>query len=360
MRGFGANQVALRHRGLPRPARRRRSASTAGRSAGATRSSVGDAFSHRPGAREVGRHPEDAGGGEGRTTTRRERAGPRGRASPAASRTAASATACAEWGKAGSSSSTDGTISLYNGYTEMGQGLLTVLIQFAVEVTGPAGRGASAPKVDSTFALGCGQTTGSRATLFGGPRGARAPPRSSRPTSTRARRSRELAGRVYAGDVVIDDTTRARRASVAQDQDPHRLRLRHAGRASSTTRAASSAWSPRTTSAAPSTRRCARGRSRARSTWASATRSPRSCPCEDGMPVTFKLREIGVLRARDMPRGRGHPGRGARARGAVRRQGRRRDRPGADRRRGGRRARGVRRHPAHDAADEGLAGRAAP
>jgi xanthine dehydrogenase molybdenum-binding subunit len=25
-------------------------------------------------------------------------------------------------------------------------------------------------------------------------------------------------------------------------------------------------------------------------------------PCEEGMPVTFKLREIGVLRARDMPR----------------------------------------------------------
>ncbi len=24
-------------------------------------------------------------------------------------------------------------------------------------------------------------------------------------------------------------------------------------------------------------------------------------PCENGMPVTFKLREIGVLRARDMP-----------------------------------------------------------
>ena len=24
-------------------------------------------------------------------------------------------------------------------------------------------------------------------------------------------------------------------------------------------------------------------------------------PCDDGMPVTFKLREIGVLRARDMP-----------------------------------------------------------
>jgi CO/xanthine dehydrogenase Mo-binding subunit len=49
----------------------------------------------------------------------------------------------------------------------MGQGLLTVLVQFAVEVTGlPAA--VFRPKVDSTFALGCGQTTGSRATLFGG------------------------------------------------------------------------------------------------------------------------------------------------------------------------------------------------
>ena len=73
------------------------------------------------------------------------------------------------------------------------------------------------------------------------------------------------------------------------------------------------------------------------------------------MPVTFKLRELGVLRARDMPRGRGDPGRGPRAGGAVRRQGRRRDRPGADRGGGGRRARGLRRHPPHDAADEGLA-----
>ena len=58
-------------------------------------------------------------------------------------------------------------MSLYNGYTEMGQGLLTVLIQFAVEVTGlPAS--VFVPKVDSTYALACGQTTGSRATLFGG------------------------------------------------------------------------------------------------------------------------------------------------------------------------------------------------
>jgi len=42
----------------------------------------------------------------------------------------------AEWGKARLVVERDGTVSLYNGYTEMGQGLLTVLTQFAVEVTG--------------------------------------------------------------------------------------------------------------------------------------------------------------------------------------------------------------------------------
>ena len=72
-----------------------------------------------------------------------------------------------EWGKARLVVEHDGTISLYNGYTEMGQGLLTVLTQCAVEVTGlPAD--IFRPKVDATFALGCGQTTGSRGTLFGG------------------------------------------------------------------------------------------------------------------------------------------------------------------------------------------------
>ena len=48
----------------------------------------------------------------------------------------ASATASIEWGKCRLVVEPDGTVALYNGYTEMGQGLLTVLIQFAVEVTG--------------------------------------------------------------------------------------------------------------------------------------------------------------------------------------------------------------------------------
>ena len=54
-----------------------------------------------------------------------------------------------EWGRARLVVEADGTVSLYNGYTEMGQGLLTVLVQFAVEVTGlPASLVPSACRYD--------------------------------------------------------------------------------------------------------------------------------------------------------------------------------------------------------------------
>ena len=110
-----------------------------------------------------------------------------------------------EWGKARLVVETDGTVSLYNGYTEMGQGLLTVLIQCAVEVTGlPAA--VFRPRVDATFALACGQTTGSRATLFGG-RAVKSAAEKLKVDLDRGRMLEQLAGRVYAADVLVDDTT---------------------------------------------------------------------------------------------------------------------------------------------------------
>ena len=72
-----------------------------------------------------------------------------------------------EFGRARLVIEQDGAISLYNGYSEVGQGLLTVLVQIAVEVTGlPSAR--FRPRADTQYALDCGQTTGSRATLLGG------------------------------------------------------------------------------------------------------------------------------------------------------------------------------------------------
>ncbi len=149
------------------------------------------------------------------------------RRSPAASRTRGIGNGVSEWGKCRLVVESDGTVSLYNGYTEMGQGLLTVLVQFAVEVTGlPAS--VFHPKVDSTFALGCGQTTGSRATLFGG-RAVTSASRKLRADLDAGRTLADLVGCVYAADEVIDDTTAPRRRH-REDQDAHVLRLRDPGR----------------------------------------------------------------------------------------------------------------------------------
>src|SRR6185436_20035465 len=107
-----------------------------------------------------------------------------------------------EWGMARLVVEGDGTVSLYNGYTEMGQGLLTVLVQCAVEVSGlPAS--VFRPKVDSTYALGCGQTTGSRATLFGG-RAVASAAEKLRADLDDGRSLSELAGRSYPAEVVVD------------------------------------------------------------------------------------------------------------------------------------------------------------
>src|SRR5208282_2139851 len=97
------------------------------------------------------------------------------------------------------------TVTLFNGYTEMGQGLLTVLIQCAVEATGVPAKHFRA-KVDSTYQLGCGQTTGSRATLLGG-RAAVAAGKKLRADLDTGHSLAELVGRVYVGDELIDDTT---------------------------------------------------------------------------------------------------------------------------------------------------------
>jgi len=80
-----------------------------------------------------------------------------------------------------------------------------VLVQFAVEVTGLPAR-VFRPRVDSTFALGCGQTTGSRATLFGG-KAVVSAARKLRADLDQGHRLPDLTGRVYAADEVIDDTT---------------------------------------------------------------------------------------------------------------------------------------------------------
>jgi selenium-dependent xanthine dehydrogenase len=197
----------------------------------------------------------------------------------------------------------DATISLYSGFTEMGQGLFTVMIQFAVEVTGlPAS--VFRPKVTSRFELGSGQTTGSRGTLLAG--------RATLDAAAKLKADlqaghtlRDLIGRVYEGETTIDDTT-------APGQLKNGIIKTHT----------SFGWASQVVvldqAGAIDLVHVAQDVGRAI--------NPQQCeaqiegavamglgyalteelPCKDGMPVTFKVREIGALRAPDMPKVRSH------------------------------------------------------
>ncbi len=62
----------------------------------------------------------------------------------------------------------DHTIHIRTGFTEMGQGLFTICIQFAVEATGLPTDVFSKVSADTKLQLDCGQTTASRATVLAG------------------------------------------------------------------------------------------------------------------------------------------------------------------------------------------------
>ena len=203
-----------------------------------------------------------------------------------------------EWGMCRLVVEADGTVSLYNGYTEMGQGLLTVLVQFAVETTGlPAS--VFRPKVDSTFALGCGQTTGSRATLFGG-RAVMSAGRKLRADLDAGQQLADLVGRVYAADEVIDDTT-------PLGADVPRIKTHTSFGFATQVVILDAAGRIGRVIAAHDVGRVVnpdlcRGQIEGAIHMGLGYALTEELPCEDGMPVTSKLRELGVLRARDMPK----------------------------------------------------------
>ncbi len=203
-----------------------------------------------------------------------------------------------EWGKSRLVVEDDGTVTIYNGYTEMGQGLLTVLVQFAVEVTGLA-PDLFRVKVNSTFELGSGQTTGSRATLLGG-RAVVAAAIKLRAQLDAGKQLKDLVGQVYQGDVVIDDTNAPGKSKTGKEKTHTSYGyaaqvciLDENGRvdrflaAHDVGRAVNPAL--------------CEGQIEGSVHMGLGYALTEELPCDNGMPVTFKLKEIGVLRARDMP-----------------------------------------------------------
>jgi xanthine dehydrogenase molybdenum-binding subunit len=202
-----------------------------------------------------------------------------------------------EWGMARLVVEADLTVSVYNGYTEMGQGLLTILAQFAAEATGLP-LSVFRPKVDATFALNCGQTTGSRATLFGG-RAVLSAAQKLRADLDTGLTLADLVGRVYAADIVVEDTTPLD-ADVPRPKThtsfgfatqvcilDERGRVERIVAAHDVGRAVN-----------PS---LCQGQIQGGVHMGLGYALTEELECVNGMPVTFKLRDLGVLRARDMP-----------------------------------------------------------
>ena len=203
----------------------------------------------------------------------------------------------AEWGRCRLVVEAGGTVALHQGYTEMGQGLLTILTQFAAEVTGlPAS--VFRPRVETTYALDCGQTTGSRATLFAG-RAVTSAAAKLRADLDAGRTLADLAGRVYEADVVVDDTTPL--GTAGPGVKTHTAfgwatqvcvldaegRLEKVVAAHDVGRAVNPAL--------------CEGQIEGAVHMGLGYALSEELPCPDGIPVTSRLRELGALRARDMP-----------------------------------------------------------
>ncbi len=99
----------------------------------------------------------------------------------------------------------DETITINTGFTEMGQGFCTIMTQFFCDVTGIDARIVRV-NIDTTEPTPCGMTTASRATVLGGRAMIKAAEEIKKDLD-KGLTLKELAGKKYFGEVVIDYTT---------------------------------------------------------------------------------------------------------------------------------------------------------
>jgi selenium-dependent xanthine dehydrogenase len=205
-----------------------------------------------------------------------------------------------EWGRVRLVVEEDATVTLYNGFTEMGQGLLTVLIQCACEITSlPAS--AFTARVDTRFPMSVGQTTGSRATFFGG-RAVIDASRKLRADLDSGRTLGDLIGTVYIGEVLQDDTTK-----LGHEPPPGKPMKLHPAFSFATqvvvvdeTGRVSKVVAAHDVGRAINPRLC-EGQIEGSIHMGLGYALSEEMVCVDGMPTSFRIRDTGVLRARDMP-----------------------------------------------------------
>jgi xanthine dehydrogenase molybdenum-binding subunit len=191
----------------------------------------------------------------------------------------------------------DGGLTVYTGYTEMGQGLFTVLAQMVSEETGvPVSR--IEVRADTSRSVDSGMTTASRATVLAG-NALRVAAAKVRADLEAGRTLRDLRGREYAGEWACDWTTAlgaegvrpvthmsfsfATQVVILGDDG----RLRKVVAAHDVGRALNP--------------RLAQGQIEGSVHMGLGYALTEELRTEGGVPVSTKLRDLGVMRAREMP-----------------------------------------------------------
>ncbi len=202
-----------------------------------------------------------------------------------------------EWGKVRLVVEPGGTVSIYGCFTEMGQGLFTIQTQIAAEATGLSSS-LFHPRVDSRFLLGAGQTTGSRATLLGG-RAVQSAAQKLRADLDRGHDLAQLAGRVYPGEIVVDDT---RAPGPGVDRPKVHTSFGYATQVCVLDEAGRLARiiAAHDVGRAINPAQCA-AQIEGAVAMGLGYALTEDLPCEDGVPTHTTLREIGALRAHDIP-----------------------------------------------------------
>ena len=203
-----------------------------------------------------------------------------------------------EYGRGRLVAQPDGTVDLHTGFTEMGQGLLTILCQIAAEITGlPAA--VFRPQVNSRYEVGSGQTTGSRGTLLAG-RATIDAARKLRADLDAGRTLADLAGTVYVGETRIDDTTAAGELKNGKIKTHTSYGFATQVAVLGENGAVAKVIAAHDVGRAINPQLC-EAQIQGAVAMGLGYALTEELPCKDGMPVAFKLREIGGLRAQHMP-----------------------------------------------------------
>ncbi len=191
-----------------------------------------------------------------------------------------------------------GLVDLYTGFTEMGQGLFTILTQCAVEVTGlPAS--VFRPQVNTAYEVGGGQTTGSRGSMIAG-RAVIDAAEKLKADLAAGRTLADLVGRTYAGEIRIDDTTAAGQPKNGKIKTHTSYGFAAQVVALDEKGAVEKVIAAHDVGRALNPQQC-EAQIQGAVHMGLGYALTEELPCKDGMPVTFKLRDIGVLRAQHMP-----------------------------------------------------------